>query len=113
MLKQVIVVNTSLEMPVGKLAAQVSHAAVMGYGNAADESREVWIHQGKPTIILAGIDTGALLDLLERATAAGLPASLVEDSGLTLLAAGTVTCLGIGPAAVADIDQLTGKLRLL
>ena len=36
-----------------------------------------------------------------------------RDAGRTELAAGTITCLGIGPAGEAELDRLTGNLPLL
>ena len=47
------------------------------------------------------------------ARAAGLTTALVRDAGRTELAAGTVTCLGLGPASEAELDPLTGELSLL
>jgi PTH2 family peptidyl-tRNA hydrolase len=42
-----------------------------------------------------------------------LPNALIEVAGHTVVAAGTVTCLGIGPASTEAIDALTGELRLV
>ncbi|GAH46165.1 unnamed protein product, partial [marine sediment metagenome] len=38
---------------------------------------------------------------------------LVRDAGLTQLAPGTTTALGIGPISSKDIDKITGDLPLL
>ena len=35
-----------------------------------------------------------------------------HDAGRTQIAAGSVTVLALGPAAAADIDQVTGHLKL-
>jgi PTH2 family peptidyl-tRNA hydrolase len=52
-------------------------------------------------------------DLLRQAREAGIPAYLVRDAGRTVVLAGAVTCLGLGPARIAEIDALTGALSLL
>ena len=58
-------------------------------------------------------DEPALHALQADARAAGLTTALVRDAGRTELAAGTITCLGIGPASEAELDRLTGNLPLL
>ena len=36
-----------------------------------------------------------------------LPTALIRDAGHTVVAPGTITCLGIGPAQVSAIDAVT------
>ena len=55
----------------------------------------------------------ALEELFRKAKSAGLPASMIQDRGLTQVDPGTVTCLGVGPAPDAEVDNITGKLKLL
>lgn len=113
LVKQVIVVNESLRLPAGKLAAQVAHAAIDAFIRAPAPDREHWLREGMPKIVLRAASAAALAELLEAATHAGLPASLIEDAGHTVVEAGTVTCLGIGPAEAVRIDRITGSLKLL
>jgi peptidyl-tRNA hydrolase, PTH2 family len=112
-MKQVIVVRESLNLPRGKLAAQVAHAAVGALLRAAPAAQRAWLEAGMPKIVLSVAGEEALLDLQQRAEAAGLPVCLVQDAGRTVVPAGTTTALGIGPAPAADIDPLTGALPLL
>ena len=113
LMKQVIVVNESLRLPAGKLAAQVAHAAVDAFIRAPAPNRQQWLDDGMPKIVLRADSADALAALLHAATSAGLPAALIEDAGHTVVEAGTVTCLGIGPADPALIDGITGSLKLL
>ena len=115
-MKQAIVVRADLKMGKGKIAAQVAHASL----SAAEEARdrrarwyEGWKAEGQAKIVLRGDSEASLRELLQKAKSAGLPASLIEDRGLTQLEPGTVTCLGIGPAPDQDLDAITGKLKLL
>lgn len=78
----------------------------------ATPDRQEWIEEGMPKIVLAAATADVLRELFSLAADRGLPAELIEDAGKTVLAEGTVTCLGIGPAQDEDIDMLTGRLAL-
>ncbi len=112
-MKQVIVVNTALTLPPGKMAAQVAHAAVAAFLTAPPASQQGWLQAGMPKVVLRGDDEKSLHDLLSLSEAAGIPAYMIRDAGRTVVAEVTVTCLGIGPAEIAEIDKLTGELKLL
>ena len=112
-MKQVIVVNSALKLPKGKLAAQVAHAAVAGFLMAPDSSRKVWLEQGMPKTVLAGKDDAHILEIFQQAKEANLPAHLIQDAGRTVIPAGTITCVGIGPAPEEEIDRITGLLKLV
>jgi PTH2 family peptidyl-tRNA hydrolase len=43
--------------------------------------------------------------------AASLPYSLIQDAGLTEVAPGTVTVLGVGPAPRHTMDHLFSELK--
>ena len=111
--KQVIVVDGSLRLPPGKLAAQVAHAAVAALLGAAPEAQRAWFEQGMPKIVLQARGSVELQRLEAQAQEAGLPAHLIADAGRTVLEPGTVTCLGIGPAPAEQIDRITGTLPLV
>jgi peptidyl-tRNA hydrolase len=112
-MKQVIVVNLSLKLPKGKLAAQVAHAAVGAFVEADDDARVNWLEEGMPKVVLGAADEVELQRLLELGLQSGIPTCLVEDAGRTVVPAGTITCLGLGPAPDVEIDALTGALKLL
>ncbi len=115
-MKQAIVVRTDLQMGKGKVAAQVAHASLAA-AESAQEKRVGWYREwkleGQAKIVLKVDSFEALEELFRKARSAGLPASMVEDRGLTQVDPGTVTCLGLGPAPDSEIDKITGKLKLL
>ncbi|MBL4827793.1 MAG: peptidyl-tRNA hydrolase [Spongiibacteraceae bacterium] len=112
-MKQVIIVNASLKLPKGKLAAQVAHASVSSFLASEANQQQYWLESGMPKVVLSASDEEALLECYENAISAGLAAEIVRDAGKTVLAAGTLTCIGIGPALSVDIDKITGNLKLL
>lgn len=100
----------------GKVAAQVAHASLAA-AEAAQERKprwyEEWKSEGQAKIVLKVESEGELDELFRKAKSAGLPASLIQDRGLTQIEPGTVTCVGIGPGPDPEIDGITGKLKLL
>lgn len=112
-MKQVIVVNQALNLPPGKLAAQVAHAAVGGLLRAPRDQQIGWLDVGMPKVVLRCESEAALFELAEQAQAAGLPVMLVRDAGRTVVEAGTPTCVGIGPGEIAKVDAITGTLKLV
>jgi peptidyl-tRNA hydrolase, PTH2 family len=112
-MKQVLIVNSALALPPGKMAAQVAHASIAAFLRADNASREKWLDVGMPKIVLDGGTEAQIGLILRQAQDAGLPVYLVRDAGRTVVPEGTVTCLGIGPAQVEKIDALTGGLALL
>lgn len=114
--KQVIVFRSDLRLSKGKTAAQAGHAAV----SAAEEARkhrrqwfDEWLNEGQRKIAVKVKSEKEMSELETAAKELGLPNALIVDRGLTEIPAGTVTCLGIGPALAEKVDKLTGKLPLL
>jgi len=112
-MKQAIIVNESLKLPRGKLAAQAAHASVSAFLSAHPNERRAWLEEGMPKVVLAVSDEQEVIQHYQEALAANLPAQLIRDAGKTVVAAGTITCAGIGPARDSDIDQITGLLKLV
>lgn len=112
-MKQVIVVNESLKLPRGKLAAQVAHAAVAAFLEASGEVQRLWLEDGMPKVILQGASADELRRLQEEAKRRGIAAALISDAGRTVIPAGMLTCLGLGPALEKELDEITGELKLV
>jgi len=111
--KQVILVRNDLKLPKGKLAAQCAHASVEAAFNSDKKMVDAWRRAGAKKIVLKVKDEKELLDFLQQAKDAGLKTALITDAGMTVIAPGTKTCVGIGPNDEEKIDRVTGKLKIL
>jgi peptidyl-tRNA hydrolase, PTH2 family len=114
--KQVIVVRRDLRMGIGKTAAQVAHAAVLG----AERTKQFnpawfqrWFESGQAKVVVKVQTIEELSALRKVAETQSLIVVQVEDRGLTQIPAGTITCIGIGPAPTELIDRVTSRLKLL
>ncbi len=114
--KQVLVFRRDLQLSKGKIAAQAGHAAVSAAQDAYVHYKkwwEAWLYEGQRKVAVKVASEKELHELEKAADEVGLPHALIVDAGLTEIPAGTVTCLGIGPAPADRVDRLTGKLPLL
>ncbi|KON28026.1 peptidyl-tRNA hydrolase [miscellaneous Crenarchaeota group archaeon SMTZ-80] len=114
--KLAIIVRKDLRMGKGKIAAQASHASVIASERIKKINAnwwESWINRGQRKIVLKIESKIDLFKIKEEAEKTGLPTSIVQDSGLTQLEPGTVTCIAIGPAPSKLIDKITKELSLL
>jgi len=127
MTKQVIIIRTDLKMRRGKEISQGAHASMAWLSNAVKKriesgqnivnfmtkTQQEWIEGNFKKICLQVNSEKDLLDLHARADAAGLTVSLIVDSGLTEFAGiPTNTAIAIGPDNDAEIDKITGTLKL-
>jgi len=128
--KMVIVARLDIQMPPGKLAAQVAHAAVkviVDYGRWIQtnesqlpkfelfptESMHHWMTVSFPKAVLEVKDEMEMEILYAEAQRAGLPCSKIIDSGRTVYnGEHNLTCIAIGPAERSEIDKITGHLPL-
>lgn len=114
--KMVIVVRKDVKMGPGKVAAQVGHACVNLALNERNQRRRefrAWLEEGQQKVVVKVPGLRELYEVREAAEARGLPTTLIQDAGHTQVEPGTITCLGIGPAASKDVDPVTGHLGLL
>ena len=114
--KMVLVIRGELRLKAGKAAVQVAHAAVMLTLEARKSNStefEQWLRQGQKKIALVAETLDDLEELQRRARRQRIPTVFVEDAGLTEVAPGTHTCLGLGPSRTDALDPLTRQLPLL
>ncbi|KAI8817178.1 peptidyl-tRNA hydrolase 2 mitochondrial precursor [Fimicolochytrium jonesii] len=114
--KMVLVIRSDLQMSTGKIAAQASHATLGTYKAAnGNETTKRWLAEweiaGQKKVALRVDSEEALMQLRKLAREKGLPEKLVRDAGLTQVASGSATALGIfGPDD--EVNKITGELRL-
>ena len=114
--KLVCVVDQSLKMGKGKIAAQVGHASVKAALQAAEkypDEMAVWMSSGQQKVVLKAPSSEEIDDLLEAANKDYLPVSVIRDAGRTQIPAGSRTVIAIGPSSESEIDAITGHLKLL
>jgi len=111
--KQVILVRDDLNLPKGKLAAQVSHASVDCTLKSDKKIVELWKKEGGKKIVLKVKDEKELFHYKGLAEDIGLKTALIQDAGHTVVEPGTITCLGIGPDLEEKIDKVSGKLKMM
>lgn len=111
-----LVVRIDIGMSTGKTAAQAAHASLESYKKAVS-NRKLWVKRweacGCKKVVLAAGSLELLKDLHKRAESLRIPCALIKDAGMTEIAPGTTTALGIGPAPETKIDIITGKLAVL
>ena len=99
----------AIRLPPGKLAAQVAHAAVACFRAAqtAGERQRIlstwWEGDGsscQAKVVLKLEDAAALLAFAE---AKGIPCAAIRDAGRTVVEAGTLTAVAIGPVLRSEL----------
>lgn len=114
--KQVILIRTDLGMSTGKKCAQACHASISASNKVRHKEPAVWkgwINSGQKKIILKAKSLEELTNIHFQLEKEKIPNVLINDAGLTQLAPGTVTALGIGPIFSKKVDKITGSLKLL
>lgn len=125
--KQVIVVRKDLDMPAGKLAAQVAHASTGAFlkhfnhsttkfeakdHKSYHENVHPWLTHEFTKICVKVNSEAELLEIYQTCIDAKLPCALIKDAGHTVFDQPTLTCLGIGPFQSEELDKVTSHLKL-
>ena len=115
--KMAFVVNTSLGMGAGKIAAQVGHATLALYKTLLVEVSvqpdvRDWEEKGAKKVVLKGENAEHLLTLKLAAESKHIPCFLVKDAGKTQVKPGSITVLALfGKGYV--VDEISGRLPTL
>ncbi|CAH1775885.1 unnamed protein product [Owenia fusiformis] len=116
--KMVFVVNQSLGMGVGKVAAQVAHGALGLYRVLVEDHNKyggplmAWESFGETKIVTKGENGEHLQELQAKAASLDIPHYQVHDAGKTQIAAGSNTVLALF-GKLDIVDKITGSLQLL
>ena len=114
--KLVCIVDASLKMGKGKIAAQVGHLCMdvaLGLERNNSYLLDVWTRRGQAKVVLKASDSDELGQLIEHAKEANLLTWSIRDAGRTQIPSGSMTVVGIGPAPIDQVDVVTGHLKLL
>ena len=95
------------------MAAQVAHASVEAVLRSDQDIVKKWRSCGMAKIVLKVKDEKELIKYFQAAKDEDITASLITDAGRTVIAPGTKTCVGIGPAEDEQIGALTRELKLM
>jgi PTH2 family peptidyl-tRNA hydrolase len=112
----VLVTRNDLNLSIGKLAAQCSHATAECVLKAKRQSPQIldkYLKTGARKIVCATSNVDSLRKIFGEAKDAGLICYMVKDAGHTEIPAGTVTVVGIGPGIRKSIDKITSSLPLV
>ena len=114
--RMLFVVNGSLKMSSGKMAAQVAHCAVDLYQDIMDRrlvGLNYWRLYGQTKIVVRGESTDELVRLRSKAlNDSSIAISSISDAGLTEIPSGSYTCLGLF-GTKNQLDPITGHLKLM
>lgn len=114
--KMILAVRMDIKMEKGKIAAQCGHATLAVYKLAKKVTPKFvsqWERRGQAKVAVKCPDEEIMLDLEKKAKELGIAARSIIDAGRTQIAPNTRTVLGLGPAPVSLMNQLTGHLKLL
>jgi peptidyl-tRNA hydrolase, PTH2 family len=113
--RMIFVIDNSLKMKKGKVAAQCAHAAIGLYKHAnifAKSAVKQWEKESYAKITCKGDNEEHLILLQELACSKNICTHLVVDAGRTQIEPGSKTVLAIGPALKSELDAITGDLKL-
>ena len=115
-LKMWIAVRADLDMPVGKLCAQVGHgvASTLMAALQADPQNVADYFSNSQTKIAVRVNSEVeLIRVHDEARQIGIPTALIMDAGRTIFAEPTRTVCAFGPCEPEKLTGFLKRLRLL
>ena len=107
--KQVIVVNMAVPMPIGRLMAQAAHASVLNILNRGtwnennftistkDFALKWWMEEQFTKVVCKAWGKEQMLKLKEKAESLGIYVSVMEEDTF-------ITAMALGPAIIKDLE---------
>jgi len=121
--KQVIIMRTDLDMPLGKMIAQGAHASEGAFIKQKSNIKIItvelfdiissWNKLGKTKIVVEINSEEKLLNLVKKAEDLGINTYVVTDNAKTHFDKPTITCACLGVDSKEKLDKVTKRLRLL
>lgn len=123
--KQMLVIRRDLKMRQGKAIAQGSHASgefmrqkllahLDGQPITLSKDEIAWLINGTAKITVRVESEAELLEIVDKARAAGIVAHTITDAGHTEFhGVPTLTAAALGPAPAEILDLITGHLKPL
>ena len=114
--KQGIAEVIDMGMSKGKTAVQVAHGSVSAAERARVTKQEewrAWMREGQKKVAVKVGSEEEIMELRKQAITHSLPHAIIRDAGMTELPPGTLTVIGIGPAKLEAVDEVTKVLKLL
>lgn len=115
-LKQFILIRKDLGMTTGKIASQAAHASLEAFLQMEQIDSSIvkqWMSEGQTKIVLRINSLEEFESIKKILKEKGIPFSAITDSGLTQVAPGTETAIGIGPIDEDKVAFVTKNLKLL
>ncbi|SNX82994.1 related to PTH2 - aminoacyl-tRNA hydrolase [Melanopsichium pennsylvanicum] len=114
--KMILAVRMDIKMEKGKIAAQCGHATLAVYklaNKVTPKFVKQWEKRGQAKVAVKCPNEEKMMQLEHKAKELGIAARSIIDAGRTQIAPNTRTVLGLGPAPISLMNQLTGDLKLL
>jgi PTH2 family peptidyl-tRNA hydrolase len=113
-LRMWVAVRVDINMPIGKLCAQVGHGFLLAITRAIPEIAHSYIDSGSMTKITVKVNSEDELKAVEAAAKeAGIPCAFIVDAGRTVFNEPTPTVCAFGPCFRDDLPPLLKSLSLL
>jgi peptidyl-tRNA hydrolase, PTH2 family len=109
---QYIVINTSLGMGKGKIAAQASHASVLVLDKIDEKKVKKWKENGMKKIVLKA-NAEEFIKKFQELKDKELDVAMIRDAGRTQIDSGSKTAFACGPIDEEEGEKYFSEMKLL